>query len=489
MASTKQTYLLGTVNTVEDNCAKLFLYDGSKLNYRVSLYNIGDMYTRMANNEYSMYYVAELTNTTNNTRIFIYDSKETDSGFDTVIYVSNSGEPLGYTVFGEIQTLSGRRVSITLELRQSNLTTSSGLNISYSVNATESEEKKKYSEILVDSKTAVLSKKDELLPYSSHVSSLDNIFLGDRFVKEKDQDLYRLGIFYGRKLNPYPDTKFTKYDIGYCGGDDIALFSYGNETDRGDTFSIQSLTKTFGNTDVPISYIRMKEGRSILRTLETNEIKNTTLDYIAGRYLVCNVPYLGQRIYDTYQNLWLKSDSGVVIANPKAPGNKIYNLPTTSLLYSDLIQIIPELSRVYLGSYKGQTLSLKKIVGNWYIFQIKSKTINKKWYMICGEGMKLFATSDDNIMFLNDLVLIQKTNTGYWIYKGDGGEEFMTASYKESSGLTSEVEGEWTTKEGWRSSNLAHYRRMYRFPSSLEIIATFGGLIFWMDDENRLYYL
>ena len=488
MASTKQTYLLGTVKTVVDNCARLFLYDGTQITYRVSLYNIDDMYSKLENGTYkNKKYVAELSGS----KTFTYSSTKDDPGFDTVIYVSSSGEPMGYTVFGELQTLGGRTVSINLsQLSQRVSGATSGLNISYAVNATESEELEKYKNILIDSREAVMNRKGELLPYSSHVSSLDNIFLGDRFVKEKDQDLYRLGIFYGRKLNPYPDTKFTKYDIGYCGGDDIALFSYGNETDRGDTFSIQSLTKTFGNTDVPISYTKTKEGRSILRTLETDEIKNTTLDYIAGRYLVCNVPYLGQRIYDTYQNLWLKSDSGVVIANPKTPGNKIYNLPTTSLLYSDLIQIIPELSRAYLGSYKGQTLSLKKIVGSWYIFQIKSNSKQlKKWYMICGEGMKLFATSDDNIMFLNDMVLIQKTNTGYWIYKSDSGQEFMTDTYKSDSSLTPENEGEWTTKEGWRNSSLAYYRRMHKFPKSLEIIATFGGLIFWMDDENRLYYL
>ena len=354
---------------------------------------------------------------------------------------------------------------------------------------TDKDEEDKYKDYLKVSEARNMVDRGHNL-YSSHVSSDDNIFLSDLSIVSGDA--IKLDMCYGEKPNPYPDTTFDNYFIGYVAGGDLALYSW-----TSNTYSVVSLGKKdyYGN---PKSYVKTKEGRAFVPEYKTNkgETRKTKINYISGRYLSCNVTNLGTRLYDTYLGKWL--DGEELISDPYSETNKIYDLVSHQLIYSDLARLIPAFTRAYLleGERNNNHIFYPyRVIGNWVVFREEGES-NK--LVVCGPALRLYTKVSEfnELMFLNDYTIIQKSYGGmiYRIYSGEF-KTFATYGYqsewpgaKYSGQVLSEPE-EVAPGKNFFNSSLKYYKRLPGDPGSIEILTTFAGLIFYKDTENKLYYL
>lgn len=486
MAKSKNyvTYVLGPVKPLNE-CRRIVLCRSSDFSdIKISLYTIDKYLETVRDSEYRL-----ILSRKDSSDSFKYrkrnitwisdEAKRLEWGFDIIIYLDSSGLPLGYTKYKILNGTGRDNLNITLDF--STLVSSGPVlvvdtDLGY---VTEEDEINKYIEPLATVKEA-LSKKSDHSWYSNNLESGDIILFGPMSVIGKK--LYKIDFIDGGSLNPYGDMSFDYYSMGYYGGDDIALFCWGVEEDES-IYNIISVAKK-DHYSHPVCYVSAVDGRAKAPDYNGERVR---IKYISGKYLSC-YPVSDPTItllYDTKRKIWLDYD-GVSISNPQHPGNKIYNLINPTMVYSEAVKYIPEMKGIYLDlSTSGKSLIPSRVIGPWVVFDIRSTNYVRDC-VACGPTCTVYMRGDelDNTIFLNDttLVLCDRKNNKYYVYGGIG-KTFCTPRYKkEYPGVNYDVVGP-------EENNFNIFRRQAPLGYMPNIITGFGGILFYLDNQNRLYYL
>lgn len=483
-----------------NNCKKIVILNSkdifSGLGNSVSLYNIDEVYSYAISNlvKGENPVAKELEKKAINAagdEAFHYEG-DLKRGFDTIICISDSGETLGYIKYLEAQGTRPRPINIKIKLVPSALNDDSNeLRVSYDIEGLilENQEKDKYDDTYLNIGEARKKIQWGDNQYSNHVSSQSNMFLSDFSVINGERAV-KLDLCYGEKLNPYPDTNFDNYSIGYVAGGDLALYSWSS---TGYSVTSLCLKDIYGN---PKSYIKTKEGRApIPRYSVGGKEKDVRLEYISGRYIACSVGNMGIKLYDSYLNSWLPGNT--LISDPYSEINKVYKLPSNRVHYSDLSRIVPAVERAFiLSGEKKKILQPYRILGNWVIFR---EDYNADKLLICGPTLRLYILTSEflNLMFLNDYTLILKdSDYSYKVFSSTSFESFASDRYSSAFpeatyGGEKLSDGESAYSFNLSGSSLRFYKRLpeKQQTTSISIMTTFAGLIFYKDSENRLYYL
>ena len=419
------------------------------------------------------------------------DEKETyekrlDWGFDVILYLSASGTPLGYTKFSEPNGKGRTNLDIVLNFSVS-IDSSSGEEIELNTSISSISQTDEY-KISGYPRLKDLSEMQTPGPsrYNCHLSGEDIDFLGSRSVIDSSQPLC-LDFLYSEVINPYTKwSEFTSHQVSYYGGSDIVLESW-----TPTHYSIVSLLKS--RRDIfnhPFVYAVTKEGR---RPIPKYNNHDTTILYLSGKYAICDVSDT-TKIYDTSRDMWLET-RGWVISNPLRPDNKIVDLVSPQVPYDQLAEYVPEINNLFLD-LSSDIIKIYRVVGNWVIIE-KETTSTLKSYRVCGPMIALDVLKSELpfLTFLNDSTLLyyDKEYSRCYIYHGRG-KEFVSPRYKlnyQKLGLSSEpIEtGEEVSMTNITGSSLDLFRRKQPHPELPNIISGFAGLVFYVDDKNRIYYL
>ena len=464
----------------------------------VSLYNVEEVYDYAVENLLNVVSdkntvpakIVDKTRVKNEIEAFQYSKPYITDGFDTIICISDANEILGYIKYLEPQGTRPRVMNIMIELRPSMKNEVSKLDISYEIEGliTDDNERDKYKDYLNISEARERIQRGDN-QYSNRVSTGENMFLGDVSVVSGEKAI-KLDLCYGEKINPYPDTDFDNFSIGYVAGGDLALYSW-----TSDTYSVVSLySKDFyGN---PKSYIKTKEGRAFVPKYftESGQQRETRIEYISGRYIACRVSGIGTKLYDSYLGEWL--DGNTLISDPYSVTNKIYELASNRVHYSSLAKLVPAVSRAYIIEKERRSfLSLFRVIGNWVAFKVDG--YNDR-VLVCGPSLRVYMTISEfnNLMILNDYALILKEESGHIVRVMSGMfKTYVTPDYKnlypntKFDGQTIEEFPDPIVVYNIANSSLKFYKRIAGNPRISTVLTTFAGLIFYRDSENRLYYL
>lgn len=466
-----KTYTLGSVSSMND-CTRIMLFYSGEVG-AVSLHNLEDI---VRNQSSKGKLIISSLSTTGDEKIFKYQGTES-WGFDIIIYLSLNSEPVGYTKYITRQGVGNKifNISFTFTSRLNQIILSPGIDTTLSVSASSESEKYKSQIVSWDE----IKEGSSFSPYSTHISSLATLFLGDYSIIQQDEKPVRLNILSGFYLNEY-GTTYDRYFIGYY-DDDIALFAWdSDERFEIGHYCIMSLTKTddYGH---PIYYSITKEGRrpEPLYPDITPPEATVSIKYISGRYLACEKDGSAGEIelYDTLRKEWLSSDgAGYMVSNPRVPGNKIYRLKTQASLFSDLVDEIPELIDVYLtGEDKTRILNIYQIIGKCVVF--RNTEAGEYSYTIATPVSQIYLMESEypKTIFLNDTSIIVDD----MLYAGVG-KIFSTPGYNKIR----------EAKEAGEKLDPSKYRRNSpKFTKPDNIIAGFEGLLFYKDDKNIIKYL
>lgn len=409
-------------------------------------------------------------------------------GFDIIIYLTSSEDALGYTKFSDINGGGTTNLNIYLEFSSEldeidlNITLDTTLS---SISGTTEQNRISGYLHLGDIQKGL---KKTTTRYSPHLSASDIAFLGDRSVVSGNS--VKIDLMYGQKVNPYVNwSKFTSHQIGYYGGDDIVLESW-----TSDHYNIVSLLKTdyWGHPKV---YTVSKEGwRPIAKY---NDVSPEIL-YLSGRYAVCNCSGV-KKIYDTEDSRWLMT-YGSPMSDPLSLQNKIVDLRASVSSFDQIAEYVPEINETFLDLSK-DIVNLYRKVGPWFIIENESKSSIRS-YKICGPTMTLYLLKSELqfISFLNDSALLyynpDPENRECYVYCGFG-KTFISKRYDLNFDKIKDSEDH--VKPGERidridrdniiGSDLDSFRRKMPILELPKIISGFAGLVFYTDEENRLYYL
>ena len=419
-----------------------------------------------------------------------YENRK-ESGFDVIIYLSSRDDALGYTKFLDLCGKGTINLNIYLEfstelgeINQDIILDTSLSNVSSSI-----EEKTIQGYLKVKD---IEDPKNTTSRYSPHLGASDIAFLGDRSVISGQA--VGIDLMYGEVINPYTNwSAFESHQIGYYGGDDIVLESW-----TPSHYNIVSLLKKdrWGH---PLVYTVSKEGR---RPIGKYNSLDTEVLYLSGRYVVCNCSGV-KKIYDTLDSRWLET-LGSPISDPLSPQNKIIDLRASVSGFDQIAEYVPEINETFLDLSE-DVINLYRKVGPWFIIENESKSSIRS-YKICGPTMTLYILKSElpYISFLNDSSILYynpgtKEGSGSrecCIYCGFG-KTFISKRYdlnfdkiKDSDSQKKPGERvEPVNPENIIGSSLDSYRRREPVRKLPRIITGFGGLVFYTDDKNRLYYL
>lgn len=410
--------------------------------------------------------------------------KRQDWGFDVIIYLSSSGDALGYTKFSEPNGKGKSNLNIILNFSVSvNDSLGSEIELETSISSIGKTHENKiqgYPRV----KNLGSAQSPGQSRYSSHLGGRSIDFLGVTSILESGEAV-KVDLLHSEVINPYARwTEFISHQVSYYGGDDIVLDSWTSSH-----YNIVSLLRTdyFGH---PFVYTVTKEGR---RPIQKYNGQDTTILYLSGKYAICDV--LGTtKIYDTSRDIWLET-SGWVISNPLRPDNKIVDLISSQIPYNQLAAAVPEVNNLFLDLSSG-IVNIYRVIGNWVILENET-TSSLRSYKICGPMIALDILKSELpfITFLNDSVLLyyDDSMSRCVVYSGYG-KEFVSPRYKlnyEKLGLSEEPKntGEEIPKDNIYGTTLDLFRRRAPHRELPRIISGFSGLVYYADDKNRLYYL
>ena len=407
-------------------------------------------------------------------------------GFDIMIYLTSRDDVLGYTKFSDICGGDTINLNIYLNFRTEldEIDQDIVLDISLSNVSSSLEEETIQGYLKVGDLTSGLDK--TTTRYSPHLGANDIAFLGDRSVISGQP--VSIGLMHGEIVNPYINwSKFESHQIGYYGGDDIVLESW-----TPTHYNIVSLIKR-DHWGHPLVYTISKEGR---RPIGKYHSVDTEILYLSGRYVVCNCSGV-KKIYDTLDSRWLET-LGSPISDPLDIQNKITDLRASVSGFSQIAEYVPEINETFLDLTKG-VINLYRKIGPWFIIENESKSSIRN-YKICGPTMTLYILKSElpYISFLNDssILYYNPDSRDCCVYCGFG-KTFISKRYdlnfdKIKDSDSQEKPGERATlvnPDNILGSSLDSYRRREPVRELPRIITGFGGLVFYTDDKNRLYYL
>ena len=410
-----------------------------------------------------------------------------DWGFDVIIYLSAGEDILGYTKFTEKNGGGTTNLNIYLEfgssldgINQEVVLDTSLSNLSDSIEQNVIEGYLKVGDLKTNLKKTTTR-------YSPHLSAEDIVFLGDRAIISGKP--VKIDLMCGKIINPYTNwSNFISHQIGYYGGDDIVLESW-----TSDHYNIVSLIKK-DHWGHPKVYTVSKEGwRPVAKY---NDIQPEIL-YLSGRYIVCKCSSV-TKVYDTLDSRWLQTN-GFPISDPLSPQNKIIDLRASVSSFDQIAEYVPEINETFLDLSK-DIINLYRIVGPWIIIENESKSSIRS-YRICGPTMTLYILKSELpfISFLNDSSLLYYNPEARECYVYCGyGKTYISKRYdlnfdkiKDSDNQVRPGERipEAINKDNIIGSPLDSYRRRAPIQELPSIVSGFGGLVFYTDEKNRLYYL
>ena len=413
--------------------------------------------------------------------------KRKEWGFNYIIYLSSNDDILGYTKFTEATGGDTVNLNIYLNFSSSLDEISQEVILDTSLSNISSQTEIKTIKGYLKVKDIQKGLKKTTTRYSPHLSAGDIAFLGDRSVISGRP--VKVDMMCGKIINPYINwSKFTSHQIGYYGGDDIVLESW-----TSDHYNIVSLVKKdyWGHPKV---YTVSKEG---WRPIAKYEDIDPEILYLSGRYVVCRCSSI-IKIYDTLEGRWLHTQ-GSPISDPLSPQNKIVDLRTNVGGFDQIAEYVPEINETFLDLSR-DIINLYRIVGSWFVIENESRSSIRN-YKICGPTMTLYLLKSElpYISFLNDssLLYYNPETRECYVYCGYG-KTYISKRYDLNFDKIKDSEDQ--TRPGERiqeainvdniiGTDLDLYRRrepLYELP---RIISGFGGLVFYTDNKNRLYYL
>ncbi len=410
-------------------------------------------------------------------------------GFDIIIYLSSGNDFLGYTKFVDLSGDGTTNLDIYLNFSSevSDIDQDIILDTSLSGISKTTEQNTIQGYLKVKDIQNGNNIKKTTTRYSPHLGANDIAFLGDRSVISGES--FRIDLMCGKVINPYTNwPKFESHQIGYYGGDDIVLESW-----TPSYYNIVSLLKKDYWGKSPLVYTVSKEGR---RPAPKYNSKDTEILYMSGRYLVCNCSG-DKRIYDTLDSRWLET-LGFPISDPLSPQNKITDLRVSVGGFEQIAEYVPEINETFLDLSK-DIINLYRKIGPWFIIENESKSSIRN-YKICGPTMTLYILKSElpYISFLNDssILYYNPDNEDCFVYCGYG-KTFISKRYDLNFDKIKDTPNQ--QKPGERidpidpeniiGSSLDSFRRREPRTKLPKIITGFGGLVFYTDEENRLYYL
>lgn len=530
------TYVIGTSNNAASSL-EVVLYNKSDWTTspklpKISLYNMSQVYSVIINNEEGNTKYLRLTRNSSSDP-FVYDINNgvLENGFTTILYISNvDNNPVGYTEFLsaqgtinslDIYTLFNSSVSDFIQLELNNSLGQLRNNSTVEKEFSDSETIYKY--------TPPSTVKEEIKfspvypRYTSHVFHvLDNKYMNlktDSGFVNTEYGAGKISLNNNVNIDPYGHN-YTSHQIGFYGSD-IVLYSW-----SGDRYTIQSLIQ------------RTRFDNPVIYTTESGLDYNTfsdlgtarTILYFSGRFIVTmTIDYPSSlELYDLERSMWIETKYSNFFLDTLDPRSIIRSTPS-NISTSNITTYIPEIKNVFIDidSLSLQTgLCVVKKTGDWYVFRCRLSSIQDYFIYSCIDKSVYTMKSTESPMAINNSLLMIRTvdeNNDldyYTIYCGQGIEYYTekarAAKNNGSVTLDSELgilfyngndeetetyreyykEGKIKvvhTKDGIFGSIFEGFRRGYynsELASSIpEIIATFYGIIYYIDSDRNLYYL
>lgn len=413
------THILGTVKSVRESLG-IILYNEESFDKKISLYNIDEMYA-LVTSDPGKYY--KLTRNDLDS-VFLYERSESPiKGFNTIIYLSSvDGSPLGYTEFLNKQG-EDRDINLTIAL-EADLKEGSIVIINYlaSLQGSNTEAKKDIGSKLNEftNMSLVKKEKEKSEKYTTSITQLNHspgvLNTSSNTLYSRDKDDVKIKAFdfiINGNANLY-QVGFTDRNIGYYNGD-LVLYSWFDKVN----YCVTSLTKInkFGN---PIVYT--KSGQGYLTLSYPNA--EVSIDYGAGRYLVCTIISNGSTKTDLYnieEERFMLIPEGNIIIDPLDIKSTVYILPTI-LTTDTLFQHIPDISSVFLDikEYSSKyTPEIYRKTGNWYILK-RHYRFSDYLYICAGITNTIFLSNEDidSLILVNDNTAVIQENDYYVLYSG-----------------------------------------------------------------------
>lgn len=494
------TYILGSVKTAEE-CTEIILYNRNDFEtdpeYRkISLYNLSEIYKLVLS---SKKYV-RLGRKSAEDKFLYVGSSSNIHGFNVIIYVSNSSSAsIGYTEFINTQGLS-KDVNISLKFE---VNTKEGLNIKITNSLTS----------IKNSETYQGKFSDDLESYTSSLKVLENISLSDlnfsytnhlANLKRKNNysiltnnstimnssTISKLKIIENIKYDPY-NNGFVNFQVGFYKSD-IVLYFWDNGNNGTWLFNILSLTK-INRFGLPISYTLNPDGKNYL-VLNNDESTNVKILYFAGQYVVCSkndeIMLFNFENRDLLEDdkKWFQKSNNNIFIDSNSVKNTIREYPKV-LNYKTALDFIPELNNVYIklknSSLKYSIIILRKI-GEWFLFE--KKILNQtNEYIFMNMRTAVYISGEEynsnKIHILNNQLLMIDYEDCYKIYGCKKGEFYTSREY-ESDAVKIILKSDQIF-----NTPLNSFRRRFYSSKSIvpEIVCTFGGLIFYRENDTLNY--
>lgn len=531
------TYVIGTSNNAASSL-EVVLYNKSDWTTspklpKISLYNMSQVYSVLMNNEEGNTKYLRLVRESPEDP-FTYDSDNgvLENGFTVILYISDiDNSPVGYTEFlssqGTINSLDiytsfNSSVSDFIRLELNNSLGQLRNNSTVEKDFSDTETIYKY--------TPPQEIKDQLKfspvypRYTSHVyhvlsNNYMNLKTDSGFVNLKF-GAGKLSLNNNINIDPYGHN-YTSHQIGFYGSD-IVLYSW-----SGDRYTIQSLIQRtrFNNpviytTDNGLDY-------NIFKELGTSRI----ILYFSGRFIVTmttNYPSTLE-LYDLERKIWIEPKYTNFYLDTLDPRSIIKSTPSNVSL-SNITTYIPEIRNVFLNLdtfSMFSNLCVVKKVGDWYVFRERISSSQDFFTYSCIDKAVHTVKLKENPMPINNSLLMihtvdEKNSLDYYTIYYTPGIEYYTEKARAAKGnetlenIDSELgilfydSGDEETeryREYYRSGKIKvvhtkdgifgnifeNFRRGY-YTSALDsgvpnIVATFYGIIYYLDNDGNLIYL
>ena len=300
-----KTYVQGTIGELE-NCYRIVLYKSDYSN-KASL-------DRLSNGSIDVTNIKNSITLDKTNNYFSYNKINLPNGFNTIIYLNQFGNPIGYSEFINTQGIIPEKIKIFLSFEVSaKLGNPLDINIVYNLSeisksTLNNKTKKLFSDKLYGFTSAQkiikeLNNSTDIYPrYTRQVSELlkqphENIFLD--FGICNSLGIYRLNLV--REMTIAEDLK--NHQLGYYRGE-IVLYSWKKDEISGIfKYTIHSMSRKnkFGN---PICYTNTTEGTKDIKPYPNNSYTIKDIRYFSGKYistvLVKNSFSGGEEIYSIY---------------------------------------------------------------------------------------------------------------------------------------------------------------------------------------------
>lgn len=494
------TYILGSIKAAEE-CTEIILYNRNDFEtnpeYRkISLYNLSEIYKLVLS---SKKYVRLRRETAEDK--FSYVRSSIINGFNVIIYVGNSSSAsIGYTEFINTQGLS-RDVNISLEFE---VDVKKGLNIKITNSLTSIKNSETYQDKLSDNLESYTSSSKILkninlsdfnFNYTNHLSNLKlgrkdtcAILINNSAVINSST-IAKLDIVNNLKYDPY-ELGFVNFQVGFYKSD-IVLYVWDNGNNGTWLFNVFSLTK-INRFGLPISYTLSSTERNLL--VLGNDVR---ILYFAGQYIVCSkndeimlFNFENRDLLNTSENekkKWFQKSNNNIFIDSNNIKNTIREYPKI-LNYKTALDFIPELNNVYIklktSSIKYSIIVLRKI-GEWFIFEKKIlNQANEYIYMNMRTAVYISEKeyNSNKIHILNNQLLIIDYEDCYKIYGYKTGEFYTSNEYDADS-----VKIILKSEKIFNTPLNLFRRGCYPSSNIPEIVCTFGGLIFYRENDTLNY--